>query len=308
MTTLQDLNAFGVAGAEVTLWAVKGPTGPAAGAPKYSARWVETTEEVDEVLKATFVSELAKIEEVLDYSLLAQNHEGSALQISADETHSDLLLQEIAAELPAKKATETKHLQNSGFYAAKFVIDEHVVWAFKKTEPSWKTRNALSVRNLFFTDQQLTIDNRPHFELGKTFDFIIHGENILVRNKGAFESILRYKSTQRDDFAELQAEGDFLAVFVNVAPLVEYVGDNKIQLRRACAIKGKGHYRDQDFMQRLRDNQAEYGFNIQFDGNCRILATVETCPQIMKALLDHRLKSGFSTLVYDVQDTTPVAL
>ncbi|KPH04681.1 DUF4868 domain-containing protein (plasmid) [Rhizobium acidisoli] len=308
MTTLQDLKALDLAGAQVTLWTIKGPTGPAANAPKFSGRWVETSDEVDDALKATLVSEVAKIEEVLEYSLLAQNNEASALQIPADETHADQLLQEIAAELPGKKATETKHLQNSAFYAAKFVIGEQVVWALRKTEPSWKTKKATSVRNLFFSDQQLAIDDRPHFELGKTFDFIIFSDNILVRNKGAFESILRYKSTQRDDFAELQAEGDFLAVFVSVAPLVEYVGDNKIQLRRACAIKDKGHYRDQAFMQRLRDNQAEYGFNIEFDGGGKIVATVETCPQIMKALLDHRLKSGFSTLVYDVQDTTRVAV
>ena len=140
----------------------------------------------------------------------------------------------------------------------------------------------------------------------KSFDFIIFGDTILVRNKGAFESVLRYKSTQREDFVELQAEAEFLAAFVDVAPLVAYVGDNKIQLRRACAIRDKGHYRDPEFMQRLRQNQAEYGLVIQFDDGGRIIVTPETCAQIMKALLDHRLKSGFSALVYDVQDTTPV--
>lgn len=184
MTTLQDLKALDLAGAQVTLWTIKGPTGPAANAPKFSGRWVETSDEVDDALKATLVSEVAKIEEVLEYSLLAQNNEASALQIPADETHADQLLQEIAAELPGKKATETKHLQNSAFYAAKFVIGEQVVWALRKTEPSWKTKKATSVRNLFFSDQQLAIDDRPHFELGKTFDFIIFSDNILVRNKG----------------------------------------------------------------------------------------------------------------------------
>lgn len=59
-------------------------------------------------------------------------------------------------------------------------------------------------------------------------------------------------------------------------------------------------------MDRLRANQAEYGLMITFDANGRIIATPETCAQIMTALLDHRLKSGFSTLVYDVQDTTPI--
>lgn len=94
--------------------------------------------------------------------------------------------------------------------------------------------------------------------------------------------------------------------FVDMAPLIAHVGANKIQLRRACAIRDKGHYRDMGFMDRLRANQAEYGLMITFDANGRIIATPETCAQIMTALLDHRLKSGFSTLVYDVQDTTPI--
>ncbi|MBB3411947.1 hypothetical protein FHT87_005914 [Rhizobium sp. BK316] len=308
MPALEDLRALDLATAQVTLWTIKGPTGAAAEAPHFSGRWVETTDEVDAALKESLVAELAKIEEVIEYGLLAQNNEASALQIPADETHAGLLLDEVAAELDGKKASQINHLLNSKFYVAKFIVDEQIAFAVRKTEPSWKTKKAASFRNLYFADQQLAIDDRPHFELSKTFDFVIFGDTILVRNKAAFESLLRYKSTQREDFVELQAEEEFLAAFVDVAPLVEYVGDNKIQLRRACAIREKGHYRDADFMQRLRENQAEYGLVIQFDGDGKIVATPETCAQIIKALLDHRLKSGFSTLVYDVQDTTPVQL
>ena len=308
MATLQDFKAFNVTAADVTLWAVRGPNGPAADDPKYSGHWVETTEGVDDVLKSILTSELERVEELLEYGLLAQNNETSALLIPSDETHAALLLQAIAAEVDGRKATETKHLQNSSFYVAKFAIEGQVLWAARKTEPSWKTKKAVSVRDVFFQDQRLAIDERPHFELSRTFDFLIFDDTIIVRNKAAFESVLRYKSAQREVFAELQAEEEFLAVFVSVAPLVDYIGDNKIQLRRACAIRDKAHYRDAGFMQRLRDNQAEYGFSIQFDGEGRIVATEDTCSQIMKALLDHRLKSGFSTLVYDVQDTTPVAV
>jgi hypothetical protein len=308
MPALQDLKALDLANAQVTLWSVKGPSGPAAAAPGYSGRWVDTTDGVDAALKETFADELAKIEEVIEYGLLAQNNEASALQIPADETHANLLIDQVAAEIPAKKASQVNHLFNAKFYVAKFVIGDQIVFAVKKTESGWKTKKAASVRNLYFADQQLAIDDRPHFELSKTFDFFIFDDNVLVRNKGAFESVLRYKSTQREDFVELQAEAEFLAAFVDVAPLVAYVGDNKIQLRRACAIRQKGHYRDVDFMGRLRADQAEYGFTIEFDEDGKIVATPETCAQIMKALLDHRLKSGFSRLVYDVQDTTPVAL
>ena len=43
MPALQDLKALDLANAQVTLWSVKGPSGPAAAAPGYSGRWVDTT-------------------------------------------------------------------------------------------------------------------------------------------------------------------------------------------------------------------------------------------------------------------------
>lgn len=306
MTALQDLKNFDLANAQVNLWTVRGPSGPAAQSPTYSGRWVETTQGVDQALKEAFATDLARIEEVLDYTLLAQNNEASALHIQADETHSAILIAEIAAEIAGKKARTVKHLQNSKFYVAKFITDDQVVYGVRKTDAGWKTKKAASVRNLYFADEQLALDERPHFELSRTFDFFILGDDILILDKGHFETVLRHKAEQRADFIALRAEADFLAVFVALDPLVAYIGDNKIQLRRACAIRSKGHYRDPIFMENLRNNQAEYGFNIMFDEQGRIVATPETCAQIMKALLDHRLKSGFSSLIYDVQDTTPV--
>ncbi len=58
----------------------------------------------------------------------------------------------------------------------------------------------------------------------------------------------------------------------------------------------------------LRAQYQAYGLNLQFDVNGRIVPTPETCKDIFVALLDHRLKSGFSSNIYDVTDTTTVAL
>jgi hypothetical protein len=86
------------------------------------------------------------------------------------------------------------------------------------------------------------------------------------------------------------------------------VGENKIQLRRASAIHQKGHYRDAEFMTRLREQHLNFGFAIQFDDNGRIIATPETCDEIVTALLDHRLSSAFSMRVYDVPSAIPIVL
>lgn len=308
MPILDDLRRLNLDAANVNLWTVKRPTGAAALPPVYSARWVETTAPLDTALKQIFTDQLARIGEVLPYGLLAQVNEESALSIPADETHAAILLGAIAAETPAHKVTQTRHLKNSYFYVAKIIVNDDVIYAIKKTTKSWKTKQAALVRSVIFQDQVLAVDETPHFELSLSFDFIVYNGTILILNKASFESVLRYREAQQGAFEALQNEPEFLNLFVDIAPLVAHVSNNAIQLRRACAISDKGHFRDAAFMARLRANQAEYGLTINFDANGLIEVTPDTCAQIMTALLDHRLKSGFSTLVYDVQDTRPIEM
>jgi hypothetical protein len=152
----------------------------------------------------------------------------------------------------------------------------------------------------------LGLDESPRFELEKTIDFFVIGDGLLILDKEHFESTLRYRQAHANDFLELQAEPDFAALFAQIAPLIEHVGVNKIRLRRMAAVREKGHFRDADFMERLRQHHAEFGLALQFDQDGRIVATVETSSQIITALLDHRLASGFSNRVYDVQNTVTV--
>ena len=105
---------------------------------------------------------------------------------------------------------------------------------------------------------------------------------------------------------QLQAEPSFAGAFTNMAPLVAYVGNNKIQLRRLSAIRQKRHFENAAFMAALRANAQQYNLTINFSANNQIEPTPETCADIIIALLDHRLWSGFSQLTYDVPDATQV--
>ena len=189
---------------------------------------------------------------------------------------------------------------------AKLVHGDSVLHAVRKADSGWKTKRALSTRSVFFHDQTLGIDDRPHFEISKSIDFFIIGDDILCLHKSYMESILRYKETHKEDFQALQQDPDFASVFADVSPLVAFVGENKIQLRRVSAIRQKGHFRDDVFMARLRERHAQYGFTLQFDAEGRIVASPETCSQIITALLDHRLASGFSENIYDVPSATRI--
>jgi len=52
-------------------------------------------------------------------------------------------------------------------------------------------------------------------------------------------------------------------------------------------------------MTRLREDHTKYQLKLEFDADGRIVPTNETCADIIRALLDHRLLSPFSEQVYD---------
>lgn len=304
MPALDDLQSFNIDGATATLWIFKKSSQD--GAPRFKGRWVETSEALDGALKAAVAGERGRIQEVIEYGLLAQNNEASALSIEIDETHAGLIVDETDAETQNKKITVIKDIRNASFYVIKLVQGEDVIHAVKKADSSWKTKRSIGIISAVFADQQLGLDESPTFDIARSVDFFIVGDSILVANKGSFESVLSYKEAHKDDFAALQGEPQFIAILSDLAPIVAFVGENKIQLRRAAAIRQKGYYANAAFMNNLRARRAELGFTFNFDAQGRIVPTPESCREIFTALLDHRLTSRLSESIYDVQDAVSV--
>lgn len=305
MATLDDLKEFDVDGAELTLWVVKKWT-PAGKPPVFTAKYVDTTRDLDDELRSAMRNEIGRIEEVQEYGLLTENNESSALSIGTVETHAGLIVEKTAEETSQNKADELRKVQNSEFYVIKLVSGDSVVRGVRKTDASWRVRQVATAISVFFSDAQLGLDATPTLYISHQVDFLIADDLVLVLDKAKFESVLNYKQAHKEDFEGLLQEPEFKAVFGETDALESYVGENKIQLRRAAAIRQKGHYKDPGFMANLRARYAEYELNIEFDGDGRIVATPETCRDIFQALLDHRLASGFSENVYDVPDVKQV--
>ena len=298
---LNKLKNFDIDDAEVTMWVFKKWT-RAGSLPRFTGRFVDTTKELDDFLKNAVKSERKRITEVQVYSLLSLTNENSALSISTVETHGNLIVEQSATETPEKKANKLKKIQNSAFYVIKFVSEDTVIHAVSKTDVSWHVRKVRNKIWVFYSDDQLEIGKSSNFNISPCIDFFILGGDILISNKRNFESILSYKKAHKEDFIVLQSEQEFIDMFVTTAPLVSYVGDNKVHLRRASAIRQKGHYKDSEFAERLRLQHKKLKLNIQFNSGGKIVPSSSTCKDIFQALLDHRLSSEFSQKIYDVQD------
>ena len=227
--------------------------------------------------------------------------------LGADETHIALVEAQALNPTPARKVGQLKHIANAAFYMLRFVTDAGVLLAVRKTNPTWSTRRSRNMVRVVFADDQLDIDQRPSFSLEPFFDFFAFNGEIYVSNKNRFESVLAYRTGHIEAYQELAVEAEFNAIFSDVGPITAFVGENKIQLRRAIAIREKAHYKDAAFMQNLRAQCADMNLQIGFDDQGRIVPTPETCRDIFQALLDHRLDSRLSNQLYDVQNTAPVA-
>jgi hypothetical protein len=141
MPALDALRNFDLENASTVLWTFKGPRGPAGSDPSYTGHWVDTTDDVDALLKDIITNERARIEEVLEYGLLAQNHEASALSITTIETHAGLIVDEATVETPGKKTTKVKQIQNSDFYVIKSIYNHQIIFAVKKLIPDGGQNN-----------------------------------------------------------------------------------------------------------------------------------------------------------------------
>lgn len=305
MPVPQSLVDFDIANATASIWLFK-KSASVGKIPRFSGRWIDTNAELDEALKGAIAQERARIVEVNEYSLLAQNNEGSALRIDTLETHAGLIVDQAAGETPAKRVSSLKHVQNTGFYVVKLTNGDQVLHAVRKTDSSWQSQKSRSAISVFFEGDQLGLNLAPSFSISRYVDFFIVEDDVVISDKRNFESVLSYKQAHAQDFATLQTEPDFAGLFTTLDPIVAFVGTNKIHLRRACAIRQKAHYKNADFMAKLRQHHARCGLTLTFDAAGRIIPTLENCADIIKALLDHRLLSAFSDNVYDVPDATVV--
>jgi hypothetical protein len=305
MSELDDLRAFDIAGSAVSVWTFKKSV-PTGQPPVFSGRWIDVDDALASALHHALTDARDTIAEMHPFGLLAQANEGSVLVLGADETHAPTIVAQTNDPTPARKVRQLKEINNSAFYVVKFVVGGKTLHAVRKTDDSWRSRKVFNALNVLYTDEGLTLDTTPRFSLSRHFDFLIHEGTIFVFEKNRFESVLSYKQAHAEDFAALQAEAAFTAVFADVAPLVAFVGSNKIHLRRACAIREKANFRDIDFMTRLRQEYVQMGFTFAFDDQGRFVCTDANCPDIIKALLDHRLDSRLSCRIYDVGNTEVV--
>jgi hypothetical protein len=225
------------------------------------------------------------------------------LSVSIAETNFEALKDLVDLPEMDHAIDELKKLKGSAGYLVKFVSDGRTLYALRRSPTTWKPAyKKKGVVNTIFRNGELSAVEGVDFTIEPGFDLLAIDEALLVGNKRGFESMMQYRAGYVQAFGELQEAPEFVALFTDMAPLLEHVGQNGTHLRRMAVIQDKNFFANPNYLGTLKMVCDKYQWGIGFDADGRIVPTAETAAVIMKLLLDQRLVSEITQIMYDVPD------
>lgn len=299
----QLLKTFNFSSSMPHLWVFK----DSASVAKFRAFYVQTEIELNNQLKKFVDAEVSRITEHAPYSYISQTNENSCLTIDQSTTNFTKLKTLVDRLESEHRIEDSKDLKGAKGYVVKFISNGITVYAVKRSTSTWKTSYPKKYINMVFSNGELAAVEDKSFSIEKNFDFYVVNDTIFIANKRGFETSIQHREAYIEAFSQLQAAPSFNSLFSDIEPIVKYVGNNSIQLRRMGVIEQKGIYNNPNFMPNLVHVSSARNWGINFDPTSKtIIPCSNTTGTILQVLLDHRLMSEITDNIYDVPDATEI--
>lgn len=298
-----SLRAFDFANSVIHLWVFKRSTSK----HRFSSFYVQTDQQLNGLLLGVVQREVGRITEWANYTYLSETNENSCLASPIAGSDFEFLKERVDRPEPDCRVRTIKDLKNADGYVVKFVHNNQVVYAVKKSASNWKTSYLKTHINIVFRNGELSAAEDNGFAIEKYFDFYAFDQTLFIASKRAFESSMEHRASYAQAFVDLQGNAVFSALFTDMQPMIDYVGTNSIQLRRMARIEERSLFNKPGFLAAVQAVSAKRQWGLNFDpATNRMIPCDQTVKTIMQVLLDHRLLSEVTDLIYDVPDATQV--
>lgn len=298
-----SLRGFDFANSVIHLWVFKRST----TRHRFSSFYVQTDENLNGLLLAVVQGEVNRITEWANYTYLSETNENSCLASPIAGSDFEFLKERVDRPEPDCRVRSIKDLKNADGYVVKFVHNNQVVYAVKKSASNWKTSYLKTHINIVFRNGELSAAEDNGFAIEKYFDFYAFDQTLFIASKRAFESAMEHRASYAQAFVALRGNAAFSALFTDMQPMIDYVGTNSIQLRRMARIEERALFNRPGFIGAVQTVSARRGWGLNFDpATNRLIPCDRTVKTILQVLLDHRLLSEVTDLIYDVPDATQV--
>ena len=297
------LRVFDFTNSIIHLWVFKRST----SAQRFSSFYVQTDQQLNDLLLSVVQGEVGRITEWANYTYLSETNENSCLAAPIVGSDFEFLKGCVDRPEPDCRVRSIKDLKNADGYVVKFTHENQVVYAVKRSASNWKTAYLKTHINILFRNGELSAAEDNGFAIEKNFDFYAFDQTIFIASKRSFESVMEHRASYAQAFVDLRHNAAFSALFTDMQPMIDYVGTNSIQLRRMARIEERSLFNRPGFLDAVQVVSARRGWSLNFDPvTNRLIPCNQTVKTIMQVLLDHRLLSEVTELIYDVPDATQV--
>lgn len=174
------------------------------------------------------------------------------------------------------------------------------VVGYKILPENWKLKRSKGLIPLLYTDNRFEdLAQENVFSISNTVDMLYYDEMLFILSKKAFEQGMNFREGMLKNAALLYEEVTEIQLFTDIGLLRERVGNNQRYLKKVATIRNLGHYRNPNFLQRLRDLSLVKGWSIVFE-NEQMVINEANLDDVLTVLQNKRLHSELTDEDFDV--------
>lgn len=268
---------------------------------KYEVLQVNVDDNLRKKLRKVANDKVQASNQALEYDFNTSDLDDNVLGIAADETDLNELIDSITAEESPPVVDSYESLLGSWIYIARLEKNGQILYSVRRVSEGWTTKKVSQLINMIFDNNMLVdIEQKEIFRIDGKVDFFSFNGVIFIADKKNFETALNFREGMERNRDEIVEEFKKTNLFVDADEISNLVGNNIKRLRKLSQVKKSGYYKEQHFLQSLKQVNETESWGIQYSEDGKLIVTEDDIETILTILNNSRLKSPINQESFDV--------
>lgn len=268
---------------------------------KYELLQVNVDENLRKKLRKVAYDKVSKSNNALDYDFNTIDLDDNVLGIATGETDLEELINGITAEETPKTADSYELLLGSWIYIARLEKEKKILYSVRRVSDGWSTKKVFQLINMIFDNNTLVdLEQKEIFRIDGKVDFFSFNGVIFIADKKNFETALNFREGMERNRDEIVEEFKEANLFVDADEISKLVGNNIKRLRKLSQVKKAGYYKEQNFLQSLKQVNETEKWGIKYSEDGKLIVTEDDIETVLTVLNNSRLKSLINSESFDV--------
>ncbi|MBN2747480.1 MAG: DUF4868 domain-containing protein [Bacteroidales bacterium] len=268
---------------------------------KYEILQVNIDENLRKKLRKVASDKVIASNQAIEYDFNTSDLDDNVLGIATDETDLQQLIESINDEESPETAATYEDLLGSWIYIARLEKEGQILYSVRRVSEGWTAKKVFQLINMIFDNNMLVdLEQKEIFRIDGKVDFFSFEGVIFIADKKNFETALNFREGMERNRDAIVQEFRETNLFVDADEISNLVGNNIKRLRKLSQVKKAGYYKEQAFLQGLKQVNEVEDWGIQYAEDGKLIVTEEDIDIVLKVLNNDRLTSKINQENFDV--------